>query len=211
MRVAPTIGYPSFVPALFRRKSANLVEDAVATSTPEEETAAARSRSYTPAKGRETPKRPTAGRRPPGAVTPLTKDEARAQRRAARAEAQAEVRREGTARDRGPERGLARDLVDSRRSVGTWFFGGALIVLLGSGPSMPAVVRFASNLLWVLLAVAVVVDSVLISRKLKKLIKERYPKSTERLGSLYFYAIMRAISFRRMRTPTPRVNVGDPI
>ena len=30
------------------------------------------------------------------------------------------------ARDRGPERALVRDIVDSRRTVGTCFFGGAL-------------------------------------------------------------------------------------
>ncbi|NES12365.1 MULTISPECIES: DUF3043 domain-containing protein [Micromonospora] len=202
------------MPSLFRRKP-DLVEESVTTVTPDEESAAARPRGYTPSKkelGQVTPKRPGAGRRPAGAPSrPLTKEEAREQRRTARAEAAAEFRREGGPRDRGPERLLARNVVDSRRTVGTWFFGGALIVLIGSNQAMPPIVRLLSNLLWGLLALGVVVDSVLISRKIKKLVRERYPKSTEKLGSLYFYAIMRSITFRRMRAPAPRVNIGDKI
>ncbi|MGY0006083.1 DUF3043 domain-containing protein [Micromonospora sp. I033] len=199
------------MPSLFRRKPADLVEESVTPVTTDEETSAARPRGYTPAKGRETPKRPTAGRRPAAPARPLTKEEAREQRRAARAEAAAEFRREGGPRDRGPERLLARNVVDSRRTVGTWFFGGALIVLLGSNQAMPPIIRLLSNLLWGALALGVVIDSVLISRKIKKLVRERYPKSTERLGSLYFYAIMRSITFRKMRAPAPQVNIGDKI
>lgn len=128
-----------------------------------------------------------------------------------RAEAAAEFRREGGPRDRGPERLLARNVVDSRRNVGTWFFGGALIVLIGSNAAMPPVVRLVSNLLWGALALGVVVDSILISRKIRKLVRERYPNSGQRMGSLYLYAIMRSITFRRMRAPVPRVEIGDKV
>ncbi|MFJ8205949.1 DUF3043 domain-containing protein [Micromonospora chalcea] len=202
------------MPSLFRRKSADLVEESVTTVTTDEESSAARPRGYTPSKkelGQVTPKRPVAGRRPTAPAKPLTKEEARAQRRAARAEAAAEFRREGGPRDRGPERLLARNVVDSRRTVGTWFFGGALIVLVGSNQAMPPIVRLLSNLLWGALALGVLIDSVLISRKIKRLVRERFPKSTEKLGSLYFYAIMRSITFRRMRAPAPRVNIGDKV
>lgn len=216
MRLTPLVGYPSRVPSLFRRKSADVVEadrpeDDVPTpegSDPD------RPRGYTPSKkelGVVTPKRPAAVRRPAGDAKPLTKQEAREQRRARRAAISEEFRREGGPRDRAPERGLARDVVDSRRTVGTWFFGGALLVLIGSGPTMPPVVQLGSNLLWVTLALAVVVDSVLISRRIRKLVRQRFPKSTERMGGLYFYAIMRAMTFRRMRTPVPRVQLGDKI
>ncbi|MFJ8578582.1 DUF3043 domain-containing protein [Micromonospora sp. NPDC093277] len=202
------------MPSLFRRKPADLVEESVTTVTTDEVSDAARSRGYTPSKkelGVVTPKRPAAGRRPGAPSKALTKEEAREQRRTARAEASAEFRREGGARDRGPERLLARNVVDSRRTVGTWFFGGALIVLLGSNQAMPMIVRLISNALWGALALGVMIDSILISRKIKKLVRERFPKSTERLGSLYFYAIMRSITFRRMRAPQPRVNIGDKI
>ncbi|MFC4145855.1 DUF3043 domain-containing protein [Micromonospora mangrovi] len=202
------------MPSLFRRKPADLVEDSVTTVTTDEGSAAARPRGYTPSKkelGRVTPKRPTAGRRPGAPAGPLTKEEAREQRRVARAEAAAEFRREGGPRDRGPERLLARNVVDSRRTVGTWFFGGALIVLVGSNQAMPPIVRLVSNLLWGALALGVVIDSVLISRKIKKLVRERFPRSDQKLGSLYLYAIMRSITFRRMRAPAPQVEIGDKI
>ncbi|MET8094212.1 DUF3043 domain-containing protein [Micromonospora sp. NPDC005220] len=197
------------MPSLFRRKSTDLVDEAVTSVTPEE--TAERPRGYTPAKGRETPKRPTAGRRPAGPSRPLTKEEERERRRQLRAEAASEFRREGGPRDRGPERLLARNVVDSRRTVGTWFFGGALIVLIGSNAAMPAPVRLISNLLWGALALGVVVDSVLICRKISKLVRERFPKTDQRMGSLFLYAVMRSITFRRMRAPAPRVKLGDKV
>lgn len=214
VRETPAVGYSLCVPSLFRRKSSTLVEETVTSVTSDESVTPARTRGYTPSKkelGVTTPKRPTVGRRPVTDTKPLSKQEARERRRALRAEAAAEFRREGGPRDRGPERLLARNVVDSRRTVGTWFFGGALVVLIGSGPTMPPVVRLASNLLWGALALGVVVDSVFISRRIRKLVRERFPKSTERLGSLYLYAIMRSITFRRMRAPRPRVNLGDKI
>ncbi|WP_189050079.1 DUF3043 domain-containing protein [Micromonospora sonchi] len=195
--------------SLFRRKSADLADPATEPVTPAEEDA--RPRGYTPGKGRQTPKRPATGRRPAGATKPLTKEEAKALRRERRAEAAAEFRREGGPRDRGPERVLARNVVDSRRTVGTWFFGGALVVLIGSNQMMPEAIRLASNLLWGALAVGVVIDSVLISRKIKKLVMARFPQTTQRMGSLYLYAIMRAITFRKLRTPEPRVAIGDQV
>ncbi|RKR87310.1 hypothetical protein BDK92_1585 [Micromonospora pisi] len=184
--------------------------------TTDEATEAARPRGYTPSKkelGKETPKRPGAGRRPGAVETrpPANKQEARERRRAARAEAAAEFRREGGPRDRGPEKLLARNVVDSRRTVGTWFFGGALIVVLGSSAVMPPAVQLISNLLWGALALGVVIDSILISRKIKNLVQQRFPKTEARMGSLYLYAIMRAITFRRMRAPAPQVKIGDKI
>jgi len=202
------------VPSLFRRKPADLADEATTSVTTTEEPTSVHPRSHTPSKrelGQTTPKRPGAQRRPAAAAKPLTKEEAREQRRKQRAERAAEFRREGGPRDRGPEKALARDVVDSRRTIGTWFFGGALLVLLGSQPAMPQAVQLASNLLWALLALGVVVDSILISRKIKRLIRARFPKTDQRVGSLYLYAIMRAMTFRRMRAPTPRVKIGDPI
>ncbi|MGN9808787.1 DUF3043 domain-containing protein [Micromonospora sp. BQ11] len=199
------------MPSLFRRKSADLADEAVTPVTPDEESSSARIRGYTPAKGRETPKRPAAGRRPVGATKPLSKEEQRALRRQLRAESAAEFRREGGPRDRGPERLLARNVVDSRRTVGTWFFGGALVVLIGSNPGMPPAIQLASNLIWGALALGVILDSVLICRKIKKLVRERFPNTGQRMGSLYLYAIMRSITFRKMRTPQPQVAIGDAV
>jgi hypothetical protein len=217
------------VASLFRRKSsaAELVEEPV----PDDEALGAdepqRPKGYTPSKkelGVSTPKRPSAHvrrpgvtdvRRPRGQLTKEERQELREERRARRREVTEGMRRGDerylSARDKGPERALARDVVDSRRTVGTWFFAGALIVLFGSSAAMPPTVRLAANLLWGLVAVAVIGDCVLLCRKLRRLLRERYPDSTERRGSLYIYVVMRSITFRRMRIPKPRVNYGDKI
>jgi hypothetical protein len=202
------------VVSLFRRKSDAVVDESV--SSRDESVEVARARSSTPSKrelGKQTPKRPGANRRPGGAAAgpPLTKEEQREKRRQLRREASTEYRRQGGPRDRGPERALARDVIDARRTAGTFFFGGALLVLLGSNQAMPTTVQLVSNVLWVVLAVAVIVDGFLISRRIKTLVNQRFPNSTERMGSLYFYAIMRSFTFRRMRVPAPRVAIGDKI
>ena len=214
-RVA-ALGYAAHVPSLFRRKPDDTAADSV-TTEPEEE-AAPRPKSYTPSKkelGVATPKRNSPQRR---VVEPAPSNRRAAyrqmkdRRRAERAESAAGMRageeRYLLARDRGPERLLVRNIVDSRRTIGTWFFAGAIIVLVGSSTRMPVQVQVAANLLWALLALGVIVDSVLISRKTKKLVTERFPKTGQRMGSLYLYGIMRGLTFRRMRVPKPQVDLG---
>jgi hypothetical protein len=203
------------VPSLFRRKTADVAETPAAQPAAP---ATPRPKSYTPSKkelGVVTPKRQSSGRRV-GEPAPSNRREAYRQlkdrQRAERAEAAAGMRagdeRYLLARDRGPERLLVRNIVDSRRTVGTWFFAGALIVLVGSSTRMPVQVQLAANLLWAFLAVAVAVDSLLISRKIKKLVRDRFPKTNQRMGSLYLYGIMRGLTFRRMRVPKPQVPLG---
>ncbi|WP_249997738.1 DUF3043 domain-containing protein [Actinoplanes sp. M2I2] len=206
------------MPSLFRRKQS----DVATPEQVEEVTPAARPKGYTPSKkelGVATPKRVSPGRRV-GAETaaPANRREQvkqmRERQRVERAEATAGMKagdeRYLLARDRGPERALVRDIIDSRRTVGTWFFGGALIVLIGSTVQIPAV-QLASNLLWLLLALGVIVDSVLISRKVKRLVNERFPKTSQRVGSLQIYGVMRGLTFRRMRVPKPRVELGQAV
>ncbi|MBB4739700.1 hypothetical protein BJY16_003159 [Actinoplanes octamycinicus] len=211
-------GYARGVSPLFRRKPVDLVEDATSSVT-EEEAAENRRKSYTPSKkelGVVTPKRAPQGRRVEAA--PADRKEAmkqlRERQRQERAEA-AEGMRQGDerfllARDRGPERSLVRDIVDSRRTVGSFFIAGALIVMVGTLIQNPAVV-LATNALWAALALAVVIDSVFIARRIKRLVKERFPDSKQRLGSLYLYGIMRGLTFRRMRVPKPKVELGAKI
>ncbi|MDP9816837.1 hypothetical protein J3R04_002807 [Spirilliplanes yamanashiensis] len=207
------------MPSMFRRKSADLVADASAEVTPADEPATPAPRGYTPSKrelGKQTPKRSSVQRRRVAEKAPENRREAyrqlRDRQRAERAEATAGMKagdeRYLLPRDRGPERSLVRDVVDSRRTVGTYFFGGALVVLIGSQPMMPKVVQLGTNILWVILAAGVVIDSILIARKVKRLVRERFPKSDQRLGSLYLYGIMRGLTFRRMRIPKPKVEIG---
>ncbi|MBU2670701.1 DUF3043 domain-containing protein [Actinoplanes bogorensis] len=206
------------MPSLFRRNKSDVATPEVL----EEEVTADESRpkSYTPSKrelGQTTPKRQATGRRAAEPAPANRKEhmkQMRERQRVERAEASAGMRagdeRYLLARDRGPERALVRDIVDARRTVGTYFFGGALIVLIGSTVQIPAV-QLASNLLWLILAVGVVIDSVLIARKVKKLVNERFAKTTQRVGSLQIYGVMRALTFRRMRVPKPRVELGQAV
>ncbi|WP_221326323.1 DUF3043 domain-containing protein [Actinoplanes sp. L3-i22] len=203
---------------LFRRKAADLVEDATASVT-DEASADNRRKNYTPSKkelGVVTPKRAPQGRRVEAA--PADRKEAmkqmRERQRTERAEASAGMRngdeRYLLARDRGPERSLVRDIVDSRRTVGSFFIAGAVIVMVGSLVRSDAV-RLASNLLWALLALAVIVDSIFITQRIKKTVKTRFPSSDQRMGGLYLYGVMRALTFRRMRVPKPKVDLGAKI
>jgi hypothetical protein len=208
------------VSSLFRRKAADATATTPEVIAEEVTDAANRPKGYTPSKkelGVATPKRMSTARKVNEAA-PANRREAykqmRERQREERAEASAGMRagdeRYLLARDRGAERLLVRNLVDSRRTVGTWFFAGALIVLIGTTIQIPAV-QLASNLLWAFLAIAVIVDSVLISRRIKKVVRERFPKTEQRIGSLQFYGVMRALSFRRMRVPKPMVDLGDKI
>ena len=212
------LGYAPSVPSLFRRKSADAASE-VTEEVPDD--AAPRPKGYTPSKkelGQATPKRQATGRRFAEAAAPANRREQvkqmRERQRTERAEAAAGMKagdeRYLLARDRGSERLLVRNIIDSRRTVGTWFFGGALIVLVGSTVRIP-VVQLASNVLWLLLAIGVVIDSVLIARRVKSLVRERFPKTTQRMGSLQLYGVMRALTFRRMRVPKPQVELGAKI
>jgi hypothetical protein len=210
------------VPSLFRRRSADLVEDAVdSVEEPSEDAEEVRTRGYTPSKrelGVVTPKRATAQRRRAAEPPPANRREAarrmRERQRAQRSESMDGMRRGDEKyllpRDRGPERALVRNIVDSRRTAGTWFFGGALLVLVGSSVASP-LIQLVSNLLWLLLALGVVVDSMLIARKIKKLVLQRFPDTTQKPRSLYLYGIMRSLMFRRMRVPKPQVDIGESV
>jgi hypothetical protein len=210
------------VSSLFRRKSAEVTEPEVVEpevdEAPEE---APRTKGYTPSKrdrGVATPKRrdphvrraepPVANRRE---AAKRLRDKQREERTEARRLMMEGDERYLLPRDKGEERALARDLVDSRRTIGTWFFGVTFLVFLGANPSMPPIVQLVSNGLFAVFAVGTILDGFLIGRTLKKLIQQRIPKSTVRMRGLYFYAFMRSITFRRMRVPKPRVKIGEAI
>ena len=203
------------MPSLFRRKTDDVAET---VTTEPVEAVTPRPKGYTPSKkelGQVTPKRSTHQRRA-GEPAPANRREAykkmRERQRQERAEAAAGMRagdeRYLLARDRGPERALVRNIVDSRRTVGTWFFAGAIIVLVGSSTRMPVAVQLGANLLWAVLAVGVILDSWLIARRIRRLVKERFPDTKQRMGSLSLYGIMRGLTFRRMRVPKPAVSLG---
>jgi hypothetical protein len=205
--------------SLFRRKSADRVADELSAvdDASVATVAGSRTKGYTPSKkelGVSTPKRKAGGRvvEPPPANRREAMKRMRAKQRESRAEARAGMMAGKEefllARDKGADRALVRDIVDARRNIASYFLPGALIVVIGGSTAMPPQVRLGANILWFMLALAVVVDSFLLTRRIKTLVQQRLPKNTTPPRKLYFYAIMRSISFRRMRMPAPRVKQG---
>ncbi|GAA4214883.1 DUF3043 domain-containing protein [Actinocatenispora rupis] len=204
------------MPSLFKRKTEPAAtEPDGADDTPPVE-AGARPKAYTEKKGRPTPKRKDAQKRSAEAPPADRKEAARRLRerqRVERSEARQKMmagdERYLPARDRGPERALVRDVVDSRRNVGSYFLIAALVILIGTSQGMPPVVRLVTQFLWYALAVIFIADCVLVCRRVRKTVKAKYPKSQVRFGGLYWYAIMRSITFRKLRMPNPKVKIGE--
>jgi Protein of unknown function (DUF3043) len=113
-----------------------------------------------------------------------------------------------SARDRGPARRLARDYVDARRNVMGLFVPIALPVIL-LGYTNSSILRLVANFGLYAFVLASVIDSVRTSRAVRKLVTVRYPNEpTKGLG---LYAALRAMQFRRIRIPGPRVVRGAKI
>ena len=169
------------------------------------------------AKGRPTPKRRDAERsRRRRARTPQNRKQAVRQSRERAREERTRTRkalvsgdeRNLPTRDRGPVRAYARDLVDSRRRVAELFLPGAIVVFVLNFWRDPRV-QVLGMFVWILLIVGIVVDSYLVSRRLKKTVARKYPnESTKGLTS---YVVLRSMQIRRLRLPPPRVKPGAKI
>src|SRR5262245_3793768 len=168
-------------------------------------------------KGRPTPKRRESQRprRQLGAAPKDRKEAVRVQREANRAQ-RAKVReamqsgdeRYLPARDKGPVRRFARDFIDSRRSAAEFFLLGALLILvLSILPS--ATLSFAVGIAWVGMCVVIIVDSIFITRRLKREIRARFPNEDSK--GVVAYTLLRSMQFRGLRMPKPRVRPGTPV
>ena len=215
--------------SLFRRAEK---DDAATTDVTDDATAEDLGPKKPSGSGRDkstpTPKRGT-GKRGPYVPPPTNRKESAARRkekarqergeqRVRRAEIQAGLDRGDPAydkyhmpRDRGPERKLARDVVDSRRTISQYFFMVVLVVLVASQPGFPPIVRTSSTYIWVFMLLAFVVEAFFVCRKVGKLVWERYPKTTQRKPGLYWYVCMRIIMVRKLRMPRPTVKPGDKV
>ena len=186
--------------------------------------------SATDKKGKATPKRPNQSKARPPVNPPMTAKEKREalkkagpltkeQKKQAKDDIRAERGRiaEGQwkgdplfdkyhlPRDRGPERLLVRDIVDSRWSIGQYYMFGAFGILILSTSGS---VQLQSYLFIALIALTavIVIESVMLARRVKRIVFTRFPKSEQRKGGLYWYAIQRSIMPRSMRSPRPRMS-----
>jgi Protein of unknown function (DUF3043) len=171
-------------------------------------------------KGRPTPRRREAQKRRTGPVAPPPKTRREAVRRMReqgtdrRSEARDGLRagdeRYLPPRDRGPERRMVRDIVDSRRNAGVLFLLSAVVYFVGL--IVPNVqIKAAITAFWLTVLILLLVDSAVIGLRIRKLMRERYPDSSEPLSRLIFYGATRATMIRRWRMPKPAVEVGDKI
>jgi hypothetical protein len=168
-------------------------------------------------KGRPTPRRREAQKRRTGPVAPPPKTRREAIRRMREQGVDRRTARENSRasdyeapRDRGPERKLVRDIVDSRRNAGVLFLLSAVVYF--AGLLIPSVqIKAAITALWLTVLILLIVDSTVIGLRIRKLMRQRFPDSNESLRALIFYGATRATMIRRWRTPKPAVQVGEPI
>ncbi|WP_240135986.1 DUF3043 domain-containing protein [Streptomyces sp. MUM 178J] len=167
-------------------------------------------------KGRPTPKRSEAQgqRRRANSGAPVNRKEGmRRQREARRADLarQREALASGDerylpARDKGPVRRFVRDFVDSRFHIAEWFLPLAVVILVLS-ILQNARMQNIALLLWMGVIVLIVVDSIGLTVRLKKQLKERFPNEPKR-GAVA-YGLMRTLQMRRLRLPKPKVKRGE--
>ncbi|MCV7136579.1 DUF3043 domain-containing protein [Mycobacterium hodleri] len=185
-------------------------------------------------KGRPTPKRNQTRSRGPVAPAPMTSAEARKRKKAAKQTMSKEerkadklVRRAALAerrekmmsgedsyllpRDKGPLRRYARDVVDARRNLLGLFMPAALALVFVM-LSLPSVqIQYYVQFVMLGLVVVMVVDGLLIGRRVNKAVDAKFPDNTESGWKLGFYAASRASQLRRMRAPRPQVERGAKI
>jgi Protein of unknown function (DUF3043) len=209
---------PRYAEDVFRRRSADAPElpDEAPQSSPAADEAAERA-SMTQGKGRPTPKRSEAERRRRQPYTAPADRKAAGQQsrdrdRTTRARRTEAMRRgENWAlprKDQGPVRALARDYVDSRRSISEYYMFGVLVLValvFVPGLRKSPVLDYA---VLVLLAV-IVVESVITGGRVIKLANQRFPGENTR--GVRLYAAFRGTQLRRLRMPAPRVKPGDKI
>lgn len=203
--------YP--VPLVFVFRSRSKDEKAPVEQAPV--TDSKQSRDPQAPKGRPTPKRSEAqSQRRSVANTPMTRKEA-AQRQRAERRAQMEKQRQALAsgderylppRDKGPVRRFARDFVDSRFCIAEFFLPLAVIILVMSLLRVPQLQNIAL-LLWLVVIVLIVLDSIVTGFRLKKRLRERFPDENKK-GAV-MYALMRTLQMRRLRLPKPQVKRGQ--
>ena len=168
-------------------------------------------------KGRPTPKRKVSeAKRITSSLAPVvTKEQKRAAKIASRQDRvssrAAYLRGDENAlpaRDRGPERRFVRNYVDARRSIGEYFLPIIFVVLILTLIPKAAIQFGAIALMYGVLMIAVV-DGIFLSRKIRKLVSEKFPNSpTKGLG---MYAWLRSTQMRRLRAPHPQLKVGDKV
>lgn len=162
-------------------------------------------------KGRPTPARkdqehanlrPLVGDRSKAAKS-INKDKIREERKKSREGMMAGDERYLTARDKGPQRRMARDVVDTRFTAGELVLPLLLVVVLTTFINSYAVQLISLFSMWGLFGV-VAIDSWIVGRRVKKLVSAKFGADKIESG-LVWYGAMRSIQMRTLRIPKPQV------
>ncbi|MGH3393710.1 MAG: DUF3043 domain-containing protein [Streptosporangiaceae bacterium] len=205
---------------MFRRRDSDapvVLDDASAVDDGAAEDEAAQRAGFTAAKGRPTPKRSEAEKRrrqpytaPGDRKTAATQSKGRDRTERGR---RMEAMRRGEAwalprKDQGPVKALARDVVDSRRGISEYYlYGIVVLILLLFIPALKGTIIVDLVILAVLLVI--VGEGWLVSRRVMRLARERFPgESTRGVG---MYTALRGTQLRKMRVPGPRVQRGQKV
>ncbi|MGI4894730.1 MAG: DUF3043 domain-containing protein [Janthinobacterium lividum] len=167
-------------------------------------------------KGRPTPKRSEAQQRNARPLVPVDRKAAAAASKVASREERVRTQsalmtgdeRHLPVRDRGPQKRFVRDVVDARRNVGEYFLiiaGIALVLLLFATPLRSQQLLLTTTILIYGMLAVVVIDSILLGRRIKRAVAARFEVPDRGLVS---YGVTRAMQIRRMRRPVALVPRG---
>jgi DUF3043 family protein len=109
-------------------------------------------------------------------------------------------------RDRGPVRKFVRDYVDSRFRVAEFFLPIAVVILVMSIIQV-ASLRDLSLLLWLVVIVLIVTDSLVTGLRLRGLLRKEF--AGQNTKGAVAYGLMRTLQMRRLRLPKPQVGRGS--
>jgi hypothetical protein len=165
------------------------------------------------AKGRPTPKRADARKARRSPTSGNSKEAANAKRQQGRTDRQRARQalvsgdeRYLPPRDAGPERRLARDIVDTRFTYGQVFVFIVVIVFILGTFITNDTMRGIANIIGLVSLTVIVLDSARHGRAAKLAVADKYPNSAVR--GISSYAFMRAMLPRRFRRPPPKVKRG---
>ncbi|MEY5004736.1 MAG: hypothetical protein RLZZ594_766 [Actinomycetota bacterium] len=111
-----------------------------------------------------------------------------------------------TIRDRGPQRRMARDIVDSQFTVGELVLPALFVVILISAIDSYEVQLVTLLVMWTLF-IAIGVNAFFIGKGVQKKLAAKYGEDKIEKG-VRWYAAMRSIQMRPMRLPKPQVKRG---
>ncbi len=120
-------------------------------------------------------------------------------------------------RDAGPHKRFVRDVVDGRLNIGEFYLYLALIAVvlvilpgaIGLDPIQVAQVQLVSTLVLWGTVIVVGSDAVVLSRLLRRSLKERFGPDVQMRG-LISYGVLRSFQIRRLRLPKPAVQRRQP-